>query len=213
MPPETILETYAISDFTVSSVGADTETLISSLAKRYRYVPFSTKVGPGISSRYTSPETLGTDRWAKVIAAACLYPGEHCLLIDIGTCITYDVLSREKCYQGGSISPGIRMRFEALHHYTQKLPLVSWDKALGIPEGTDTANAIRRGVLQGINCEVEGIIASEIKKNKALRVLITGGDADFLTEPLKNSIFASQITYDPYLVLKGLNEVITLSHV
>lgn len=206
---EELLAAYDISYFTISSVNTNMESLVDFLKQRCRYVPFSTQTDAGIISRYTTPETLGPDRWAKVIAAKCLYPGQSCLLIDAGTCITYDVLTADGVYQGGSISPGIRMRFEALHHYTRKLPLVEWDKATGIPEGTDTLKAIQRGVLQGMACEVEGIIAAESKKNKGLRVLFTGGDADFLTEPLKNSIFASQITYDPYLVLKGLNEVIT----
>jgi len=210
---EEIATACEIHYFTISSVNADVEPLVNFLKERCRYIPFSTQTDAGIISRYTTPETLGPDRWAKVIAAKCLYAGQSCLLIDAGTCITYDVLTADRVYQGGSISPGIRMRFEALHHYTRKLPLVEWDKATGIPEGTDTSKAIRRGVLRGAACEVEGIIAAESKKNKGLRVLFTGGDADFLTEPLKNSIFASQITYDPYLVLKGLNEVITLSYV
>ncbi|MCY1547138.1 Type III pantothenate kinase [compost metagenome] len=82
-----------------------------------------------------------------------------------------------------------------------------------VPEGTNTAYAISSGVLKGTGYEIEGFIAAENDRNKNLRILLTGGDADFLIEQLKNSIFASQITHDPYLVLKGLNEVITLSHV
>ena len=132
-------------------------------------------------------------------------------MIDAGTCITYDVLTQESEYFGGSISLGINMRFKALNHYTGRLPLVSWNKEDEmIPNGTSTENALKSGVLQGVINEIEGFIALENKKNKALKVILTGGDADFLNKQLKNSIFASQIKYDQYLVLKGLNEVITL---
>jgi type III pantothenate kinase len=113
-------------------------------------------------------------------------------------------------YNGGSISLGYKMRFKALNYYTGRLPLVAWDKSEEIiPEGRNTEEALKKGVLQGVLNEIEGYIAIENKKNIALKVIITGGDADFLNKQLKNSIFASQIKYDPYLVLKGLNEVIT----
>ncbi len=153
------------------------------------------------------------DRWAKVIAAHCLYEGENCLLIDAGTCITYDILNAKSEYFGGSISLGIKMRFEALNHFTGRLPLVKWEADADIPLGNNTDNAIKNGVLQGAVNEIEGFITSANKNNKDLKVVITGGDADFLTMQLKNSIFASQITHEPYLVLKGLNEVITLQYV
>ncbi|RZK23354.1 MAG: type III pantothenate kinase, partial [Flavobacterium sp.] len=137
-----------------------------------------------------------------------------CFIIDAGTCITYDLLNSDSVYFGGSISPGIGMRFAALNFYTKRLPLVDWNTSeTQIPEGTDTITAIKNGVLRGIVNEVEGNIAIENKINNGLRVLITGGDATFLLEQLKNSIFAPQITHDPYLVLKGLNEVIAFEYV
>ena len=102
------------------------------------------------------------------------------------------------------------MRFEALNHYTGRLPLIKWNKDDVVPEGSNTANAIKNGVLQGILNEVEGFITLEDKRNTNLKIILTGGDADFLNKQLKNSIFAPQIIHEPYLVLKGLNEVITL---
>src|SRR5690606_13971781 len=133
------------------------------------------------------------------------------LMIDAGTCITYDVLTAQDEYLGGSISLGLNMRFKALNHYTGRLPLVAWDKEQDfIEEGTDTETAIKRGVLQGALNEIEGFIALEHKKNKDLKVILTGGDSLFLNKQLKNSIFAAYIIHEPYWVLKGLNEVITL---
>ncbi|MEJ5994863.1 type III pantothenate kinase [Pedobacter sp. Du54] len=205
-----VLAAYQVENFTISSVNAEINVLVNYLKNELNYFPFSTKLNVGIVNRYQTLDTLGLDRWAKVIAANKLYTNRNCLIIDAGTCITYDVLTAGGTYFGGSISLGITMRFEALHHFTGKLPLIKWNQKMPIPEGTSTENAIKNGVLQGMVNEIEGFIASENNKNEALLVLLTGGDADFLMEQLKNSIFASQITLDPYLVLKGLNEVITL---
>lgn len=205
-----IISTCQVQNFTISSVNMATDELVDFLKSKLNYFPFSTRIQAGVVNKYQTLDTLGLDRWAKVIATRSLYPDRNCLIIDSGTCITYDTLTATGEYFGGSISLGITMRFEALHHFTGKLPLVKWDGTINIPEGTSTENAIKNGVLQGIMNEIEGFIALENKKNKDLLVLITGGDADFLMEQLKNSIFASQITHDPYLVLKGLNEVITL---
>lgn len=209
-----IIEKYDVKSATISSVNKDSKELGDFLAQKVRYIPFSTQIKAGITNNYQSLPTLGLDRWAKVIAAKCLFANTNCLLIDAGTCITYDVLTAEKVYSGGSISLGIQMRFKALNHYTGRLPLITGYKLNDeIPEGNNTENAIINGVLQGVVNEVEGFIASENNKNAALKIIITGGDADFLNKQLKNSIFAPQIIHEPYLVLKGLNEVITLSHV
>ncbi len=205
-----LIEEYQIQNASVSTVNKEVSELSAFLKTKVNYIPFTTAIKAGIQNNYETLATLGLDRWAKVIAAHCLYPGENCLMIDAGTCITYDVHTATNEYFGGSISLGINMRFEALNYYTGRLPLVNWDKDEAIPNGTNTNNAIKNGVLQGIVNEIEGFIALENKKNKALRVMITGGDGDFLNKQLKNSIFATQISYDPYLVLKGLNEVITL---
>lgn len=209
-----IIEKYDIKRATVSSVSKDSKELGDFLAQSVQYIPFSTQIKAGINNNYQSLNTLGLDRWAKVIAARHLFTETNCLLIDAGTCITYDVLTADRTYSGGSISLGIQMRFKALNYYTGRLPLIAWDKLSGeIPQGNNTENAIINGVLQGVVNEVEGFIASENNKNSALKIIITGGDADFLNKQLKNSIFAPQIIHEPYLVLKGLNEVITLSHV
>ena len=206
-----LINEYKIISSTVSSVSNQIDDLEKLLKQHTTYVRFSTQIIGGVISYYESPQTLGLDRWAKVIAAHCLYAGQNTLMIDAGTCITYDVLTADNEYFGGSISLGLNMRFKALNHYTGRLPLVAWDKTEEvIAEGNNTQNAIKRGVLQGAVNEVEGFIALEQRRNPNLKVVLTGGDSLFLNKQLKNSIFAAQITHEPYLVLKGLNEVITL---
>ena len=209
-----LIEKYQIANAILSSVTKDSQDLIDFLKETVNYIPFSTNISTGISNHYQSLDTLGLDRWAKLVAANGLYKGCNCLLIDAGSCITYDLLNENSEYYGGSISLGIKMRFKALNQYTGKLPLVLWDKdETQIPAGTDTVNAIKNGVLQGVCHELEGFIAAANLQNKALKIILTGGDADFLTKQLKNTIFANQIIHEPYLVLKGLNEVITAQNV
>ena len=206
-----LIEKYQIKNATVSSVNEEVNRWEVFLRQRLNYTPFSTAIGADIHNHYETLATLGLDRWAKVIAAHRLYPAKNCLMIDAGTCITYDMLNEKHEYFGGSISLGLKMRFEALNHYTGRLPLVKWnEEEEEIPFGSNTRDAIKNGVLQGVIYEIEGFIAAENDKNQHVTVIITGGDADFLNKQLKNSIFATQIIHEPYLVLKGLNEVITL---
>lgn len=208
---ENLISAYQVVNATISSVNNDILPLEDLLKKVTNYKRFTTDIQGDIQNNYQSPKTLGLDRWAKVIAAHCLYKKQNCLMIDSGTCITYDVLTDNNTYNGGSISLGLQMRFKALNHFTKRLPLVQFsvnDEEIG--EGVDTASAIKRGVLQGAVNEIIGFISLENERNKDLKVILTGGDAVFLNKQLKNSIFANQIIYEPHLVLKGLNEVITL---
>ncbi|MGY4383120.1 type III pantothenate kinase [Pedobacter sp. UYP24] len=211
---EGFIEKYQVKNSVISSVGAVYEEVVKLLKEKTNFHSFSTLSLSGVKNYYETPSTLGLDRWAKVIAANAYYPAEDCYIIDAGTCITYDLVNRSAEYFGGSISPGIGMRFEALNHYTKRLPIVHWNRDdLEIPQGTNTINSIKNGVLQGIVGEVSSNIELQRKKKGELKVLITGGDATFLLEQLKNSIFAPQIIHDPYLVLKGLNEVIAFEYV
>jgi type III pantothenate kinase len=208
-----LISDYSITRSIVSNVSKPRPELTNLLLEKTSYIEFSTGKNTGIKNQYQTTTTLGLDRWANVIAAHQLYPGQNCFIIDAGTCITYDLLNSDSEYFGGSISLGIQMRFAALNHYTGRLPLVNWDPEAEIPAGTNTNTAIQSGVLQGTVNEISGFIAQENSKNKELQVVITGGDAGFLWKQLKNSIFAPQIIHDPYLVLKGLNEVIAFEYV
>jgi type III pantothenate kinase len=208
-----LIKKYDVRNSAVASVREDLDVLEPVLKAHTKYVPFSSGTKTGVQNKYTSAATLGLDRWAKVIAAFYTYPDQNCFIIDAGTCITYDLLNKEGVYFGGSISLGINMRFKALNHYTGRLPLVEWDRQADIPFGDSTFTAIQNGVLQGAVNEVEGFISLQYKDNEDVNVLLTGGDAGFLSSQLKNSIFAPKIINDPYLVLKGLNEVIALEYV
>jgi len=205
---QTVVDKFKVKKSIISSVKEEVEVLEDFLGERTNYVRFSTSLTNGVRNNYQSPSTLGLDRWAAVLGAFGQYARTKCLVIDAGTCITYDVIDSEQTYYGGSISPGISMRFKAVHQFTGRLPLIEWRPDENIPAGTDTQTAIKNGVLQGVINEIEGFIALNNKDKSAFKVIITGGDADFLFNQLQNSIFAPQIIKDPYLVLKGLNEAI-----
>jgi type III pantothenate kinase len=155
-----------------------------------------------VTNFYKTPDTLGKDRLAGIVAAHSLYVKENVLVIDAGTCITYDLITTKGEYYGGSISPGLNMRFKALHTFTEKLPLVS---LLNFEEliGTDTNTSILSGVINGLIAETDAIIERYKELYSALKIIICGGDAQFLVDRLKNSIFAV-----PELVLIGLNEIL-----
>lgn len=154
---------------------------------------------------YKTPETLGPDRLAAAAEAWAQQPEHNLLVIDMGTAITYDIVTAEGEYLGGNIAPGIGMRFKALNHFTGKLPLVSKaGRRTAIGDSTETA--IREGVLQGVNYEIEGYIHECSNKYPNLLVFLTGGDAKFLDNQTKNRTFA-----DGLLVIKGLNRILTLN--
>lgn len=203
-----IIDKFSPKKSIISSVNQEIGALEEFLKKHTEYTRFSTQLTNGVENRYKTPNTLGLDRWAAVLGANGSFPKKASLVVDAGTCITYDLLTAKNEYFGGSISPGIKMRFKAVHEYTGRLPLIEWNEREAIPEGTDTSSAIKNGVLQGILNEIDGFIAINNIKESALKVIITGGDGNFLYKQLQNSIFAPQIIQDPYIVLKGLNEAI-----
>ncbi|RZL66781.1 MAG: type III pantothenate kinase [Pedobacter sp.] len=203
-----LIEKYSINKSIISTVDEEIDALEHYLKRSTAYIRFSAMLTNGVQNKYQTPATLGLDRWAAVLGARGLLGIQACLVIDAGTCITYDLLNKNHEYFGGSISPGISMRFKAVHHYTGRLPLVNWNEKEPIPAGTDTQTAIKNGILQGIINEIEGFISLNKIQESALKVIITGGDADFLVNQLQNSIFAPLIIKDSYLVLKGLNEAI-----
>lgn len=199
---------YEIGSAIVSTVGPEIERLEAFLKERCRYLRFHTGLQTGIVSHYKTPATLGADRYAAVIGASVLFPGSDCLVIDSGTCVTCDFVDRNRNYYGGSISPGIRMRFKAMNTFTERLPLVEFDETFDGEYGQDTKSAMMAGVVNGIIYEVSGVIGQYYKKWPGLRVLLCGGDVNFFDRQLKNSIFARNIKAEPNLVLIGLNEVI-----
>lgn len=155
---------------------------------------------------YKTPETLGPDRLAAVAEACIQQPERDLLIIDMGTAITYDIVTAEGLYLGGNISPGIDMRLKALNHFTGKLPLVNKEGQRS-SVGVTTETAIREGVLQGVDKEIEGYIREYTSKYPHLLVFLTGGGTFFLDNSAKSHIFV-----DDLLVIKGLNRILMLNH-
>jgi type III pantothenate kinase len=155
-----------------------------------------------IQINYKTPETLGVDRIAAVCGAIDIFPNRSSLVIDAGTAITYDFIDGHGNYEGGAISPGIEMRFEALHTFTERLPLVTKNGDLTLI-GNSTETCIRSGVLNGVVAEMEGIINNYKQLYPDLGVVLCGGNSFFFENRLKPTIFAT-----PDLVLSGLNRIL-----
>jgi type III pantothenate kinase len=202
------LDIYIVTDAIISTVRINTELWVGYLEKKVKVVYFNRTMAKGIQNHYRTPQTLGLDRLAGIIGARYLFPSDDNLVIDAGTCITYDGVDAIGNYYGGSISPGLNMRYKALQHYTAVLPLVNAEASFNNYYGVDTVSAIRSGVQNGLLYEVQGFIESYSKQGTHLNIILTGGDSVFLDTVLKNSIFAGYIKIEPYLILKGLNAAI-----
>jgi len=190
-------------DASILSSVKDYETGIRDfLMDRGRFIEFSVDTLVPVINKYETPETLGNDRLAAVAAAAQMYPEKNCLVIQAGTCITFDLINHKKEYFGGAISPGIDMRLKALHNFTGKLPLIERGEESALI-GHTTETSIISGVLNGIIEEVDGIIGRYHKKYPDLMVILSGGDMKYFDKRLKNNIFAL-----PNIVLTGLNIIL-----
>ncbi|MTG97097.1 MULTISPECIES: type III pantothenate kinase [Myroides] len=141
-------------------------------------------------NNYTTPNTLGIDRIVLSAGASLLYPNQDKLVIDIGTCITYDFINHKNEYTGGAISPGFSLRYKSLNDYTAKLPLLKLED-IDYLIGDSTNKAIHSGVINGIVSEIDGIINQYKELYPSLTIILTGGDTLFLAKRLKNIIFAN----------------------
>ena len=175
---------------------------ILSISDYYNGFILSENIPIPIKHHYKNLATLGKDRLPAVIGAIYLYPKKDILVLDAGTCLTIDFISKKGEYIGGRISPGIEMRYKALHTFTDKLPLVQKEKTT-TRIGFDTNSSIHSGVQQGILAEVQSIISEYKLLNPDIITLITGGDCFFFEREIKNGIFAN-----PNLVMIGLNEIL-----
>jgi len=209
-------EKQVVSDRSILKVLKDSQpehVLISSVRKGIgRIVEKSSKIAStfvfdhktpiSIKSLYATPETLGVDRIASVVGASFLYKNKNCLVIDLGTCITYDVIDHAGTYHGGGISLGVDMKLKAMHKFTSKLPIVA---AKGLPKliGTSTRECMLSGAIHGTIAELEGIIDRYRQFFDDLTIIFCGGDAKFFESKIKGHIFAI-----PNLVLIGLNQIL-----
>jgi type III pantothenate kinase len=203
-----LIRDFQISNSILSSVAGSGDELEELMRQKTNYIRFSAREQRSVTLTYQTPQTLGLDRLAGIIAAHALYPKQNCMVIDAGTCITYDSINAEGIYSGGSISPGLSMRFKAMHTFTGRLPVVSPELEFTDWQGNDTVSAMVSGVQNGVFYEVRGFIENYTLHYPELRILLCGGDANFFDTRLKSSIFAHSCKTEPQLVLIGLNEVI-----
>jgi type III pantothenate kinase len=186
----------------VSSVNHDPHEILTWSASIGKKIVLSSSLTFPIIISYATPKTLGVDRIAAACGAFELFPEQDCLVIDAGTCINYEFLSRNKIYQGGGISPGISMRFDAMHTFTSRLPLVQPINKTKLI-GDSTESCMQSGVMNGIVAEVDGIIEGYKALFPEIRVILCGGDYSFFENRLKHPIFVA-----PDLVLSGLNRIL-----
>jgi type III pantothenate kinase len=204
-----IINQYPIKYSIISSVAAVDIQVIDCLKANTTLIHYSQQTKLPIKILYKSENSLGLDRVANAVGATVMFPNRNVLSIQTGTCLVFDFVNEKSEYLGGSISPGIKMRFEALHKSTKNLPELHYSSFSSpkqpLPNilGIDTNTSLSSGVINGICYEIEGFIAEYQTKFNDLVVIITGGDADFLRESIKNTIFAA-----PNLVMKGLHEII-----
>lgn len=199
-----VIRSFGVTSVIVSSVNKEAEEKLGLHQLQLPTLHLSHTTSLPINLAYQSPETLGKDRIAAVVGAYKMFPNHHLLVIDAGSCVTYDFLTQGKEYLGGAISPGVQMRLRSMNDFTSKLPLINWsggDRPQNI--GRTTIKSMLSGVINGLISEMNGFIMNYEKQYPKLKIVITGGDANFFEKELKNGIFA-----DPNLVLKGLNEIL-----
>lgn len=197
-----LLQTYGISNAIISSVSKLKPEDLDFLQEKLPVLTLDYTTKLPFINYYKTPKTLGVDRIALVAAAVDQFPNENVLIFDAGTCLTCDFVNSEKEYFGGTISPGIEMRYKALNYFTANLPQLTIVQ--DIPAiGNSTENAIHSGVLNGIIHEIEGVIHQFKPIYKKLTIVLTGGDTIFLAKNLKSTIFAN-----PNFLLEGLNSIL-----
>lgn len=197
-----IISRHSIRFSILSSVVKNDGAMLKLLRKRTRFLELKSGVELPFRNAYRSKETLGNDRIANAAGAIKYFPGKHCLVIDAGTCVKYDFVSNKKEYAGGAISPGLKMRFRALHEFTSKLPAVQPSRKV-LLTGKTTEESMLSGVQMGMLNEMEGYISKYRAKYRNLKVILTGGDAGSFAHHLNFPIFAA-----PKLTAVGLNEIL-----
>ena len=203
-----ILSKFSIQNTLISQVGQPVEGLEDFLSKHnIAFINLHPGLNLPFKTGYKTPDTLGADRIGLVAGAVLKHPDTHKLIIDAGTCVTYDFIDKNNVYHGGAISPGLRLRFKSLNDYTANLPLLqAGDEEIPLT-GYDTATSIKSGVVHGLVNEIEGFIVKYNLNFHGLKVFLTGGDKKLLDRYIKNKIFVSSKS----LLLEGLNYILNLN--
>lgn len=188
---EKLKEKYNIDAVILSSVKKPNKKLINYLRSNVDlFIDLDEHTAIPIENLYNSKSTLGKDRLAAVVGANNIFPDTNVLVIDLGTAITFDLVNNKNQYLGGTISPGLNLRFKALNQFTDQLPLLEKREKFEII-GNETHNAIISGVQSGIIFEINGYIHQLKKDYDNLKTILTGGDAIFFDKMLKNTIFVN----------------------
>ena len=198
-------KTFLIKGIILSTVKPEVDKNVIDLINDWGklFIQLSHETNLPIQNDYKTPKTLGQDRIASVIGATHFFPNEHCLVIDAGTCITYDFINSNETYIGGSISPGLSMRYRAMHEFTASLPLLNKQR-LNTFVGYNTVTSMQTGVDYGLTFEIQGFIQKYFTNFGQIKVIMTGGDAEYLAAMVKYEIFVN-----PDLVLIGLDKILT----
>lgn len=201
-----LLNKHQIKNCILSTVKEMNVNFTKVLQKIPFYLELNSNTKVPFTNLYGTPNTLGLDRIALMAAATSEYPSKNVLVIDAGTCITFDFINSKNEYLGGAISPGIGIRYKSLNHYTSKLPELDKTDIYELI-GKSTFLSIHSGVINGVINEINGVISQYNEKFDDLTVVLTGGDTKFLFKQLKNSIFANQ-----NFLLYGLNQILTFNN-
>ena len=198
-----IKKDFLIDQSIISTVALFSDTELLEIKKMLPHlILLSHNTTVPFKNLYGSPQTLGVDRIAIAAAAVSKYHDKNVLVIDAGTCITYDFVDEKGNYLGGAITAGIKMRYSSLNEFTDKLPLLDPKYPKSII-GNSTAESIHSGIVNGVLAEINSIINQYKEQYKKLTVVLTGGDTNFLAKRLKNGIFAN-----PIFLLEGLNMIL-----
>jgi type III pantothenate kinase len=198
----TFLSSVKAENGILSSVSQEIEALQQAMTHIPIQFVLNHQLPLPIKNDYATPETLGVDRLAGVCGAKSMFPHDPCLVIDCGTCVTYDFVTADKIFLGGMIAPGLRMRLKAMHAFTARLPEVEINPHVDLT-GKSTETCLQSGAFNGMLAEIEGIISRYQGQYPQVRVILCGGDTHFFENKLKGAIFAVQ-----NLVLRGLNSIL-----
>ena len=196
-----IIKTHQnITDLVAASVGNVEKEFFKGFEKELNIHFITHEDTFPFSNNYQTPQTLGIDRMVLAAGAIFQFPHQNRLVIDAGTCVTFDFIDESNTYHGGAISPGLRLRYESLHNFTAKLPLLTLENPKDII-GKSTSESIHSGVVNGLAYEIDGFIEEYRARYSNFIIILTGGDTDFLAKRLKNTIFANS-----NFLLESLNQ-------
>jgi len=198
-----LLNTYQPIKAILCSVTSHNDELAALIKSKIKsFISLDSYTRLPINNAYLSADTLGPDRLALVVGAHMLHPDKNNLVISLGTCITYNLVQKNRTFRGGAISPGLHMRLKAMHTFTDKLPEAGMNGDL-ILLGYDTVTCMRSGAVFGMAAEIDGMLNNYEAQYPDFNAILTGGDASYFASKIKSKIFA-----DPDLLLKGLNLIL-----